>query len=99
MTRVYRLARAIAHASCRVRHVVVDWTRRVWHGHQALMADNPAYRRQAHVGIGALLGVLALHPDLRLIASALFGLYIAAHEDARGGHLSPRPDPWSSDDW
>jgi len=93
------LIEAVVRTASRSRQRVVDWTRRVWRGHQELMEENPAYRRQVNIGVGAVLGVVAMHPDLRLIASAVLALYVAAHEDDRGAHLSPRPDPWSRDDW
>ena len=61
------------------------------------MEDNAAYRRQVNIGIGAFLGAVAMHPHLRLIATALVGIYVAAHE--RGGGLSPGADGWRRADW
>lgn len=99
MNRGQGLVRAVVCASCRARQLGVDWIRRVWRAHQDLMDENAAYRRQVHLAVGALLSVMVLNPHLRAVATALVGIYVAAHDPGGGGGLSPGTDRWPREDW
>lgn len=79
--------------------MAVDRLRRVWRAHQDLMDENAAYRRQVHLAVGALFSLMAMNPHLRVMATALVALYVAAHERGSGGGLSPGSDGWPREDW
>lgn len=59
---------------------VASLVQRIWADHEALLANNPSYRRQLQIGVAAVLGACALHPAASTITTAILAIYVAAHD-------------------
>jgi hypothetical protein len=63
-----------------------------WDRHSQLMDERPAYREAVRSGLGAIGGLLRLHPVTAALLTIGIGMHIAAYETARNS--PPRDTGW-----